>query len=76
MKSIGLVVECSPMAGKTGIQYQVESYQRLKKWYLIPPCLIICIMRYFLSVKWNNPGKGVVPPLHLFVVAVEKGVFG
>ena len=36
---IGLVIECSPMARKTGVQYQIESYQRLKKWYLIPPCL-------------------------------------
>ena len=22
-----------------GVQSQVESYQRLKKWYLMPPCL-------------------------------------
>ena len=36
--AIGLVVECSPMARETEVQSQVESYQRLKKWYLIPPC--------------------------------------
>ena len=33
------------------------SYQRLKKWYLIPPCLTLSIIR----VKWSNPGNGVVP---------------
>ena len=26
--------------------------------------------------KWGNPGKGVVPPLHLGVVAIENGAFG
>ena len=25
---------------------QVVSYQRLKKEYLMPPCLIFCIIRY------------------------------
>ena len=29
--------ECSPMARETWDQSQVESYQRLKKWYLMPP---------------------------------------
>ena len=27
------------------------------------------------KVKWSNPGKGVVLPLHLGVVAIEKGAF-
>ena len=27
-------------------------------------------------VKWSNPEKGVVPPLHLGVVATEKGDSG
>ena len=27
------------MARETWVQSQVESYQRLKKWYLMPPCL-------------------------------------
>ena len=26
--------------------------------------------------KWHNPGKGVASPLHLSVVAIEKGAFG
>ena len=48
----------------------------LKKWYLIPPYLTLSYIRYGSRVKWNNPGKGVVPSLHLSVVATEKGAFG
>ena len=56
---------------------QVKSYQRLKKkWYLMPPCLALSIIRYRSRVKWSNPGNGVVPSLHLSVVAIEKGAFG
>ena len=40
---------------------QVESYQRLKKWYLKPPCLTLSFIRYVLWVRWSNPGKGVAP---------------
>ena len=54
-------VECSPMAQKTGLQSQVGSYQRLKKWYLIPLCLTFSIIRYISRVKWSNPRKGVAP---------------
>ena len=43
------------------VQSQVESYQRLKKWYLIPPCLTLSYIRYISRVKWSNPGKGVAP---------------
>ena len=42
-------------------QSQVESYQRLKKWYLMLSCLTFSIIRYVSRVKWSNPGKGVVP---------------
>ena len=42
---------------------------------MIPPYLILSNIRYVLRVKWNNPGKGVAPPLHLGVVANEKGAF-
>ena len=34
--------------------------QVIPKWYLMPPCLTLSIIRYGLRVKWNNPGKGVV----------------
>ena len=49
------------MAWVTGVQSQVESYQRLKKWYLIPPCLTLSIIRYISRVKWSNLGKRVAP---------------
>ena len=42
------------MDRETRVQSQVESYQSLKKWYLIPP----------------------YSPLHIGVVAIEKGAFG
>ena len=28
-----------------------------------------------IKSKWNNPGKGVAPPLYLCVVAIEKRAF-
>ena len=37
----------------------IASYQRLLKWYLIPPCLTLSNIRYVSRVKWSNPGKGV-----------------
>ena len=54
-------LECSPMARETWVQSQVESYQRLKKWYFMPPCLTLSIIRYGSRVKWIHPGKGVAP---------------
>ena len=60
------------MVQETWVQSQVESYQ---KWYLIPPCLTLSNIRYVSREKWSNPGKGVVPTLHLGVVAIEKGAF-
>ena len=56
---------------------QVESQQRLKNSYLMPPCLTLRIIRYGSRVKRSNPGKGVAHThLHLGVVANEKGAFG
>ena len=54
-------LECLPMIREIGVQSQVESYLRLKKWYLMPPCIMLSIVRYGLRVKWSNSGKGVVP---------------
>ena len=54
-------LECSPMARETWFQSQVKSYQRLKKWYLMPACLTLSIIMCGSKVKWNNPGKGVAP---------------
>ena len=54
-----LLVECSPMAQKTGVWSQVESYQRPQKRYLITPFLTLSTIRYVSRVKWSNPEKGV-----------------
>ena len=70
-----LVVEFSTMGWETRVQSQVESYQRLKKWYLIPPCLILRIIRYVSRVKWSNPGKGISPSLTLWCSSYWKGSF-
>ena len=32
-----------------------------KKWYFVPPCLTLSIIKYGSRVKWSNPGKGVAP---------------
>ena len=47
------------MVLETWVQFQVESYQRLKKWYLTPPCLTLIIIKYRSRVMWSNPGKEV-----------------
>ena len=49
------------MTQETWVQSQVESYQRLRKWYLMPPFLTLSIIRYGSRVKWSNPGKGITP---------------
>ena len=49
------------MVQETWVQSQVVSYQRLLKWYLIPPCLTLSSIRYVSRVKWSNPEKGVAP---------------
>ena len=60
------------MARETWVQSQVESYQRLKKWYLMPPCLTLSIIRYRSRVKWSNPGKGVAPSPTLWCSKLSK----
>ena len=49
------------MGLETGVQSHVESYQRHKKWYLIPLCSTLSIIRYVSRLKLTTPGKGVVP---------------
>ena len=66
-------LECSPMADETGVQSQVESYKRLKKWYLMPPCLTLSIIRYRSRVKWSHPGNGVGPSPTPCCVSYWKG---
>ena len=54
-------VECPPVVWETRVQSQIASYQRLKKWYLIPPCLTLSNIRYVSRVKWSNPEEGEMP---------------
>ena len=42
---------------ETGDQSQVESFQRLKKWYLIRPCLTLSMMRYYQGYSGAIQGK-------------------
>ena len=66
-------LECSPVARETWVRSQIESYQRLKKWYLMPPCLTLSIIRYGSRVKWSNPGKGVAPSPTPWCSSYRKG---
>ena len=64
------------MVRETGVQSQVESYQRLKKQYLMPVCLTLNnIIRYGSRVSWTVQGMELCPPLHLDVISLEKGAF-
>ena len=53
--------ECLPVSWEMGVQSRGELYKRLKRLYLMPPCLTYNIIRYVSKVKWSNPEKGVAP---------------
>ena len=56
----GLMVrEFAEWSRKPLFNSRSQSYQRLKKWYLMPPCLTLNIIRYGSRIKWNNLVKGV-----------------
>ena len=63
------------MAWDTDVQSQVDSDQRLKKLYFMPPCLTLIIIRYGLRVSGIIQRKEKLSSLHLGVVAIEKGAF-
>ena len=60
---------------ETWVQSQVKSYQRLKEWYLMPPCLTLSIIRYGSRVGGAIQKKEYHPTLHFGVVAIEKRAF-
>ena len=43
------------------------------KWYVIPPCLTLSIIRYVSRVKWSNPGKGVASSFTPRCISYLKG---
>ena len=59
--SLAKWVERSPMVRETRVQSQVESYQRLKRWYLMLPWLALSFIRYGSRLKWSNPRNRVAP---------------
>ena len=46
---------------------------KTQKWYLIPPCLTLSIMRYRSRVKWSNPENGVTPSPTSWCCSYWKG---
>ena len=56
-------------------QVSVASYQNLKKWYLISPCLTLSIIRYISRVEWSNQG-GVAPSPTSRCSSICKGSIG
>ena len=44
-----------------------------KKWYLMPPCLTLSIIRWESRVKWINPRNGVAPLPTLWCNSYWKG---
>ena len=72
--SVSVLWKCTSIpTQETRVQSQVESYQKLKKWYLIPPYLTISIIWYESRVKWNNPKKRVMPSSMLQCHSYWKG---
>ena len=49
---------------------------KTQKWYLMSPCLTLCIIRYWLRVKWSNPRKRVVPSPTPWCCSYRKGRLG
>ena len=58
---IGIMVCVRQWPGRPAFNPESSHTKDLKKWYLIPPCLTLSIIRYESRVKSCNPGKGVAP---------------
>ena len=61
---------------ETGVHFQVESHLKTQKWYLIPPCLPLNIIRCGSKLSGAIHRKELRLPLYLSVEANEKGTFG
>ena len=59
--SIGVVDRVSTKPRETRVQSEVESYQKLKQRYLIPPSLNTQHYKVRIKGKCINVGKGIVP---------------
>ena len=62
------------MAQDTGVESLVEAYQKLKKWYLIPP--LLNTQHYYVFIKGKvEQGKESHSSWQLGVVGIKKGAF-
>ena len=57
MNSLAKWLKCSPMIQETGVQFQIELFERLKKYYLMPLCLTLSIIRYRIKSKVEQSRK-------------------
>ena len=62
------------MVRENMVQSQVNLYQSLKKWYLMPPCFTQ-YDKVRIKCKVGQSREWSSTPLHLGVVAIEKGAF-
>ena len=49
---------------------------KTQKWYLMPPCLTLSIIKYVSRVKWSNPGIVVMPSPTPRCFRYRKRTFG
>ena len=56
-------LECSPMVWDTGVQSWSSHTKDSKKWYLMPPCLTLSIIRYESRAKWSNLKRASSSPI-------------
>ena len=59
--------------GRPGFNPRSSHTKDSKKWYLMPPCLTLSIIRYGSRVKWVNPRKGVAPSPTRWCSSNQKG---
>ena len=64
------------MVWETGVQSQVKSYQRIKKMVLDAALLNTQQYKVRIKDKVEQSRKWSSTPLHISVVAIEKGAFG
>ena len=46
---------------------------KTQKWYLMPLCITLSIIRYESRVEWKNLGKGIVPSPTPWCCSYRKG---
>ena len=70
---IGIMVSVRQWSGRPGFNTWLRHTKDSKKWYLMPSCLMLCIIRYGSRVKWSNSRKGVAPSPTPWCSSYRKG---